>query len=101
MSVFKFFKHIGPGQSRQLGPIANTFSRVISLSTAFLFIAVAAGVYVEQYIALYLFLAAVLSLAFIHQTGNYFRPRQMTLFSSALTTLSLLVVATWSIHLSD
>ncbi len=90
MSVFKFFKHIGPGQSRQLGPIANTFSRVISLSTAFLFIAVAAGVYVEQYIALYLFLAAVLSLAFIHQTGNYFRPRQMTLFSSALTALSLL-----------
>ena len=90
MLGFKFIKHIGPGQSRELGPIARTLSRLISLSTAVLFITVAAGVYVEQYIALYLFMAAVLSLAFLHQTGNCFRPRQTTIFSGGLTALSLL-----------
>jgi TRAP transporter 4TM/12TM fusion protein len=90
MLIAKLFKHIGPGQSKELGPIARYASRLISLLAAVLFMAIAAGVYVEQYIALYLFLATVLSLAFLHQTGNCFRPRQTTVFSGAFTVLSLL-----------
>jgi len=90
MMFSQFFKYIGPGQSRELGPITHTFSRLISLSAAVLFMAIAAGFYVEQYIALYLFLATVLSLAFLHQTGNCYRPRHTTIFSVSLTVLSLL-----------
>ena len=89
MAVFQFFKYVGAGQSRALGPVARTISRLISLSAAILFMAIAAGVYVEPFIALYLFLATVLGLAFLHQTGNVCRPRQTTIFSGLLVALSL------------
>lgn len=89
MSAISFIKYIGPGQSRTLGPVARTISRVISLSAAVLFMAIAAGVYVEPFIALYLFLGTVLGLAFLHQTGNVYRPRSTSVFSGLLVTLSL------------
>ncbi len=93
MAVSQFLKHVGPGQSRTLGPFALSVSRVISFCAAVLFIAIAAGVYVERFIALYFFLATVLSLAFLHQTGNIHRPRQMTVPSAVFIVLSLLCCA--------
>jgi TRAP transporter 4TM/12TM fusion protein len=89
MAVSGVFKSIGPGQPRALGPIARALSYAISFSTAILFLAIAFGVYVEQFIALYLFLGAVLSLAFLHQTGNVSRPRRTSFFSALLVILSM------------
>jgi len=89
MVVSEVFKSIGPGQPRSLGPIARALSYVISFLTAVLFLAIAFGLYVEQFLALYLFLGAILSLAFIHQTGNIYRPRGTTIYSAVLVVLSM------------
>jgi len=89
MAVLEVIKSVGPGQPRLLGPVARALSYIISFLTAVLFLAIAFGLYVEQFMALYLFLGAILSLAFIHQTGNIYRPRSTTIFSAVLVVLSI------------
>lgn len=90
MGVQAVLKYVGPGLPRKLGPVARSVSLSISFLTAILFLSIAAGVYVEQSIALYLFLAAILSLAFLHITGNSLRETRLSLTGGLLTALSLL-----------
>ena len=89
MAVSEVFKSIGPGQPRLLGLVARSLSYAISFLTAVLFLAIAFGLYVKQFMALYLFLGAILSLAFIHQTGNIYRQRSTTVLSAVLVVLSI------------
>lgn len=80
---------IGSGRSRTLGPAGRLLSAVISLSLAVTFIAVAAGVYLDEMIGLFIFLGGVLSLAFLHTTGNARRPTTETWTSWLLTLISI------------
>jgi TRAP transporter 4TM/12TM fusion protein len=65
---------IGTGRSRELGLPARVFSSAIALALSVTFIAVAAGVYVDEALGLFVFLGGVLALAFLHTTGNSRRP---------------------------
>jgi TRAP transporter 4TM/12TM fusion protein len=80
---------IGPGSPRDPGKAGRALGLAIALSLAVLFFAVALGRYVDQRLALYLFLGGILSLAFLHTTGNVHRPRTMSVPGW------LLVLATW------
>lgn len=80
---------IGSGRSRALGPIGRILSAVLCFGLAVTFIAVAAGVYIDEAIGLYLFLGGVLSLAFLHTTGNARRPTTETWSGWLLALVSL------------
>lgn len=80
---------VGSGRARALGPVGRVLSAVICLGLAVTFVAVAAGVYIDEAIGLYLFLGGVLSLAFLHTTGNARRPTTDTWSGWLLALLSL------------
>jgi hypothetical protein len=80
---------IGSGRARALGRVGRILSAVICLGLAVTFIAVAAGVYIDEAIGLYVFLGGVLSLAFLHTTGNARRPTTETWSGWLLALLSL------------
>lgn len=80
---------IGSGRARTLGPIGRLVSAVLCLGLAVTFIAVAAGVYIDEAIGLYLFMGGVLSLAFLHTTGNARRPTRETWSGWLLALVSL------------
>ena len=65
---------IGSGRARTLGPVGQLVSAALSLSLAVTFVAIAAGLYIDEMVGLYLFLGGVLGLAFLHTTGNARRP---------------------------
>ena len=83
-------KFIGTGRQRELGPISKKISDLICLAIAVLFLAIALGQYVDPVIALYVFLCAILTLAFLHRTGGPSRPTRMT---ASAAIASLLTVA--------
>ena len=72
--LLSWLAHIGAGRSRELSAAGRAVSAAVSLILAVGFIAVAAGVYVDEALGLYLFLGGVLVLAFLHTTGNARRP---------------------------
>ena len=80
---------VGSGRARALGPAGRALSAVLCMGLAVTFIAVAGGVYIDETIGLYLFLGGVLSLAFLHTTGNVRRPTHETLSAWLLTLTSL------------
>jgi TRAP transporter 4TM/12TM fusion protein len=80
--------HIGVGRSRQLSGFARAISIAISLGLAVTFMAVAAGVYIDEAFGLHLFLGGVLILAFLHTTGNALRPTRDSVAGWALALLS-------------
>ncbi len=80
---------VGSGRARALGPAGRSLSAVLCMGLAVTFIAVAGGVYIDETIGLYLFLGGVLSLAFLHTTGNVRRPTHETLSAWLLTLTSL------------
>jgi TRAP transporter 4TM/12TM fusion protein len=91
---------IGSGRSRTLGPVGRLLSAALSLTLAVIFIAVAAGVYIDEMIGLFLFLGGVLALAFLHTTGNARRPTSET-WSGWLLTLSALGCCAYFIAMHD
>ncbi len=80
---------IGSGRARTLGPVGRLTSAALSLALAVTFIAVAAGVYIDEMIGLFLFLGGVLALAFLHTTGNASRPTTDTWSSWLLALCSI------------
>ncbi len=82
---------IGPGKSRALGRVETVFVYALCTAVAALFVAIAFGWYVNQMIGLYIFLGAILSVAFLTTTGNPQRPRTRTVFSTVAAILSLLI----------
>ena len=84
-----FPSFFGPGQTRSLGLFGKALSAVISSSIAVMFLAIAAGYYVEPSLALHVFLGAILCLAFLHRTGGPTRPTHLTLSACLLAGASL------------
>lgn len=84
-----WWDHIGTGRSRELGPAARVVSGAISLALSVTFIAVAAGVYIDEALGLFLFLGGVLALAFLHTTGNRHRPTRDSVTGWVLALVSL------------
>lgn len=87
--MLALLKLIAPGRSRQLGTPEQWTVHVIGVSAAVLLIAISFGWYVKREIALFLFLGAVLSLAFLTTTANPLRPTGRSLPSWCLVALSL------------
>ena len=80
---------IGAGRTRTLGAAGRTVSVALCLALSVVFVAVAAGVFIEEMLGLFLFLGGILALAFLHTTGNALRPQRETWSSWLLVLASL------------
>jgi TRAP transporter 4TM/12TM fusion protein len=80
---------LAPGRSRDLGAPEQWTVHLLGVATAILLIAISFGWYVKREIALFLFLGAVLSLAFLTTTANPARPTGRSLAAWLLVVLSL------------
>ena len=87
--MLALLKLIAPGRSRQLGTPEQWTVHVIGVSAAVLLIAISFGWYIKREIALFLFLGAVLSLAFLTTTANPLRLTGRSTPSWCLVALSL------------
>lgn len=81
---------LSPGRPRTLNPIGTAISHAICLGMGALYLAIASGVYVDPGITLYVFLGGVLSLAFLHRTGNPLRPTKLSVPGATGALLSSL-----------
>jgi TRAP transporter 4TM/12TM fusion protein len=66
---------LAPGASRAGGPAERAAILVLGLATGLGLTAIAFGVYADRRVVMYLFLAAILSVAFLTTTGGPSRPR--------------------------
>jgi TRAP transporter 4TM/12TM fusion protein len=82
-------KLLAPGQSRRLDPAEQWTVHVVGVSIGLLLLAMAFGWYVKREIALFLFLGAVLSLAFLTTTANPLRQTGRSWFAWGLVALSV------------
>lgn len=87
--MLALLKLIAPGRPRQLGTPEQWTVHVVGFAAAVLLIAISFGWYVKREIALFLFLGAVLSLAFLTTTANPLRPTGRSTPSWCLVALSL------------
>lgn len=87
----KFVQALTPGRPRQLGGIESWLVSLIAVVTAAFFILLAFGYYVNREIALYWFLGAMLSIAFLTTTGNAARPTGRSWFAWIAALLSLAI----------
>jgi TRAP transporter 4TM/12TM fusion protein len=91
MSVFSTFIELcSVGRTRQLDPLGSALNTLISIALAVGFFAIAAGVYVDQTIALHIFLGGTLTLVFLNTTGNARRPQTSSFISYGLALCSTL-----------
>ncbi len=79
---------IGSGRPRTLGRAGRAVSGAISLTLAIVFVCVAAGVFIEEMLGLFIFMGGMLALAFLHTTGNAGRPTRETWSSWLLAIAS-------------
>lgn len=80
---------LAPGQARRLDAAEQWSVHLIGVAAALLLLAISFGVYVNREIALFLFLGAVLSLAFLTTTANPLRPSGRSWLAWGLVALSL------------
>lgn len=66
---------LAPGAARAGGPAERVAILVLGLATGLGLTAIAFGVYADRRVVMYLFLAAILSVAFLTTTGGPTRPR--------------------------
>ncbi|PZO00849.1 MAG: C4-dicarboxylate ABC transporter [Hyphomicrobiales bacterium] len=83
-------KLLAPGQSRRLDPAEQWTVHIVGVATGLLLLAMAFGWYVKREIALFLFLGAVLSLAFLTTTANPLRHTGRSWPAWGLVALSVL-----------
>ncbi|KRE09535.1 hypothetical protein ASE63_21320 [Bosea sp. Root381] len=83
-------KLLATGQPRKLGAAEQWTVHGIGVATGLLLLAIAFGWYVKREIALFLFLGAVLALAFLTTTGNPARPTGRSWPALGLAALSLI-----------
>jgi TRAP transporter 4TM/12TM fusion protein len=97
-----FLDLIGSGRARNLGPAGRVVSALLCLALAVLFIAVAAGAFIEEILGLLLFMGGMLALAFLHTTGNARRPTGETwsswLLAAASAASCLYFVFMYDVH---
>jgi len=74
---------LAPGASRAGGPAERAAILVLGLATGLGLTAIAFGVYADRRVVMYLFLAAILSVAFLTTTGGPARPRGSSPFAWA------------------
>lgn len=91
--MLTLLRRLAPGQSRVLPAAEQGFVHLVGAATGLLLLAMAFGWYVPREIALFLFLGAVLSLAFLTTTGHPGRPRGRSWWAIALAALSLAACA--------
>ena len=82
-------KLLAPGQSRRLDVLEQWFVHLVGVATGLLLLAISFGWYVNREIALFLFLGAILSLAFITTTANPLRPTGRSGAAWVMVALSL------------
>lgn len=80
---------LAPGQARRLAPAEQWTVHLIGVGAGLLLLAISFGFYVNREIALFLFLGAILSLAFLTTTANPLRPSGRSWPAWGLVTLSL------------
>lgn len=85
-----FLRLLATGQPRRLDAAEQWAVHAIGVATGLLLLAIAFGLYVKREIALFLFLGAVLSLAFLTTTGNPGRPTRRSWVAWGLAALSFL-----------
>ncbi|MCL4744356.1 MAG: TRAP transporter fused permease subunit [Burkholderiaceae bacterium] len=85
----KILQLIARGRSRDNGPVGRAIVMAVAVGLAAMLLTMAFGVYIDRSIALFVFLGAMLALAFLTVTGNPLRPRGATVVSSFLAALSL------------
>lgn len=81
---------LAPGAGRTPGPAERSAILILGIAVGLGLTAIAFGVYADRRTVLYLFLAAILSVAFLTTTGGPSRPRGSSLFAWAC------VVAAWA-----
>ena len=89
--MFKAYDWIARGRPRENGRAGRALATSVAVGLAALLMAMAFGVYVDRWIALHLFVAGMLTLAFLTVTGNPRRPTGNTVASSILIAASWVV----------
>ena len=79
---------LAPGAARAGGPAERTAILLLGLATGLGLVAIAFGVYADRRVVMYLFLAAILSVAFLTTTGGPSRPRGSSPFAWACVALA-------------
>lgn len=87
--MLALLKLIAPGRSRQLDAPEQWTVHVVGFAAAVLLISISFGWYVKREIALFLFLGAVLALAFLTTTANPLRPTGRSWFAWGMVALSI------------
>ncbi|MFN3670869.1 MAG: TRAP transporter permease [Bosea sp. (in: a-proteobacteria)] len=88
--MLTLLRRLAPGHSRDLPAPEKWVVHVVGFATALLLLAISFGFYVNREIALFIFLGAVLSLAFLTTTGNPLRPRGRSWWALAMVGLAAL-----------
>lgn len=87
--MMSLLKILAPGQSRKLDAAEQWTVHILGVATGLLLLAISFGWYVNREIALFLFLGAVLSLAFLTTTANPLRPTGRSWLAWGLVGLSV------------
>ena len=77
-----------PGSKRELGAAERVFVAALGIATGIALVAIAFGFYADRRITLYLFLAAILSVAFLTTTGGPSRPRGSSPIAWAMSLIA-------------
>ncbi len=91
--MLMLLRRLAPGQSRVLPAAEQWFVHCVGVATGVLLLAMAFGWYVSREISLFLFLGAVLSLAFLTTTGNPARPRGRSWWAIGMAALAIAACA--------
>lgn len=86
--MLSLLSRLAPGQSRRLEAPEQWLVHGVGFATALLLLAISFGWYVSREIALFLFLGAVLGLAFLTTTAHPLRPRGRSWWAIGMAALS-------------
>ena len=79
---------LAPGQSRELGALERVTITVLGVACTAMMLPIVLGVEVERNLVMYLFLAAMMTIAFLTTTGGVYRPLGRSWFAWGLSALT-------------
>ncbi len=79
---------LAPGQSRELGALERVTITVLGVACTAMMLPIVLGVEAERNLVMYLFLAAMMTIAFLTTTGGVYRPLGRSWFAWGLSALT-------------
>ncbi len=88
MGLLTYLSYLGPGRSRELGRLERATITILGVSCTVLMLPIVLGMEAERNLVMFLFLAAMMTIAFLSTTGGAYRPAGRSWFAWALCALT-------------